>query len=273
MRILALLLAAVPVFAQAQRIVSTAPSITETLFALGLGSRVVGVTNYCHYPPEANTKTRIGTYLNPDLEAIASLHPDLVVVERLPNHLSSDLARLSIRSIAVDHNTVEDVFASDTSIANAVGVPEAGMRLNEELRLGIGRIRDQTAHSTKSSVAFVVGHTPGELQDLVVAGARSYFTEILEIAGARNVFSDTKAQYSQVSLESILEREPDVIIETADPSKKGATLRLWQTQRSLRAVRENRVLVAPADVFEIPGPRVLEACRDLAQLLHPELKP
>lgn len=275
MRLLIALLAAIPLFGQTQRIVSTAPSITETLFALGLGHQVVGVTNYCHYPAEANTKVRIGTYLNPDVEAIVALHPDLVIVERLPNHLSEELQRLNIRSIEVDHDSVEDVFSADEAIANAAGVPEAGPRLNSELHHGIDEIIAKSARSSKPTAVFVVGHLPGHLQDLVVAGARSYFTEILEIAGAKNVFSDATRPYIHVSLESILQRDPDFIIETLDPApvKEKALIRLWHDEQSLRAVRDNHVLTAPADVFEIPGPRLLEACHDLVHLLHPELNP
>jgi iron complex transport system substrate-binding protein len=271
---LILLLTTFTLFAQARRIVSTAPSITETLFALGLGPRVVGVTNYCHYPAEADTKARIGTYLNPDIEAILALHPDLVVVERMPNRLSEQLQRLHVRSIEVDHSSIEDVFTADDLIANAAGIPQAGRRLNDDLRHGIDQIRQKSAHAAKPSVVFVVGHLPGQLQGLVVAGAagaRSYFTEILEIAGATNVFSDTKLQYPQISLEDILGRNPDFVLEMSDPAKKQAIVQLWSREKSLRAVRTNHILTVPADVFEIPGPRVVEACRDLLQLLHPEL--
>jgi iron complex transport system substrate-binding protein len=272
---LALAAMPLPMPGQARRIVSTSPSITETLFALGLGQRVVGVTNYCHYPPEADTKTRIGTFLHPDVEAIVALHPDLVVVERLPNRLREQLQRLNLRSIEVEHSTLEDVYKSDELIEKAPGVPEAGDRLNRELRRGIDDVRQRSAHLNRPSVVFIVGHTPSQLQDLFVAGGRSYFTEILEIAGAMNVFGETAFEYPSISLETILRRDPDFIVEAWDsqPEKTAGILRLWQKEQSLRAVRNHHVLVVPEDVFEVPGPRVIEACRDLAHALHPELNP
>ncbi len=256
---------------KAKRIVSTAPSITESLFALGLGDEVVGVSNYCHYPPEANTRTRVGQLLNPDIETIIALHPDLVVVERIPNHLQEKLQRLHIPSISVAHDTVEDVLQSDETIARAAGVPDAAVRLNKQVEQTLEGVRGKTERFTRWKAVFVVGHSPGKLSGFFVAGKHTYLSELLEIAGATNVFDDAKQLYPQVSLEEILARNPDVIVEIADgPEKKAAALRLWAGEPHLRAVQAHHVFEVPSDLFIVPSPRVAEAARFLAHALHPE---
>lgn len=256
---------------KAKRIVSTAPSITESLFALGLGDEVVGVSNYCHYPPEANTRTRVGQLLSPDIETIISLHPDLVVVEQIPNHLQEKLQRLHIRSISVAHDTVEDVLQSDETIARAAGIPNAAVRLNERVKRELNDVHSRTESAPKWSAVFVVGHSPGKLSGFFVAGRHTYLSELLETAGATNIFDDAKQLYPQVSLEEILARNPDVIVEIADgPEKKAAALRLWASEPHLRAVQTHHVVEVPSDLFIVPSPRVTEAARYLAHALHPE---
>ena len=256
---------------RAKRIVSTAPSITESLFALGLGDEVVGVSNYCHYPPEANTRTRVGQLLNPDIEIIVALHPDLVIVEQIPNHLQEKLQRLHIRSISVAHDTVEDVLHSDETIARAAGVPDAAVRLNKRVERELNDVRSKTASVPRWKAVFVVGHSPGKLSGFFVAGKHTYLSELLEIAGATNIFDDAKQLYPQVSLEEILARNLDVIVEIADgPEKKAAALRLWNAEPHLRAVQTHHVFEVPSDLFIVPSPRVTEAARYLAHALHPE---
>ncbi len=257
---------------KAARIVSTAPSITETLFALGLGDEVVGVTNYCHYPPEADKKARIGRLLNPDVEAIVALRPDLVVVEKIPNHLQEQLTRLHIRSVVVAHDTIADVLASDIAIAKAAGEPEAGYKINRSIEHSFAAVRAKTARLPKLKAVFVIGHSPGKLAGFFVAGKQTYFTEMLHMAGAENVFDDAKALYPQISLEEILRRNPDVIVEMVgpEPAKKEQMLRLWSQESHLQAVQNHHIYAVPAELFQIPSPRLVEAVQYLAHLLHPE---
>lgn len=273
--LLLVLMTASVVFSQtgataAKRIVSTAPSITETLFALGLGDEVVGVSNYCHYPPAANTKARVGQLLNPDVEAIVALHPDLVVVEQIPNHLQEQLQHLHIRSLVVAHNTIEDVLDSDKKIALAAGVPSAGIRLNKSIEDNLEQVQTRTARLPKLKAVFVVGHSPGKLAGIFVAGKKTYLSELLRISGAENVFDDAKTLYPQVSLEEILSRNPDVIVEMAEPSKKQDLLQLWAKESNLRAVQTHHVFPVPSELFVVPSPRVTEAARYLVHVLHPE---
>src|SRR6476619_7181877 len=121
--------------AQPRRIVSTAPSITETLFALGLGDRVVAVSQYCHYPAEATKLPKIGSYLKPNVEAIVGLRPDLVIIQaKMPDSVSGQLQRMKLPVLEVEHGTLETMFAGIRDIAARAGAPERGVKLEAEIR-------------------------------------------------------------------------------------------------------------------------------------------
>src|SRR5882724_10206760 len=128
------------VCAQPRRIVSTAPSITETLYALGLGDRVVGVTNYCHYPPEVTKKPKIGTYTSPNLEAIAALRPDLVIIQTNPIQLGTKVAAMRLQVLEVKQESLPALLDSIRKIAAAVGVAPRGEELISKMRTGLDAI-------------------------------------------------------------------------------------------------------------------------------------
>jgi iron complex transport system substrate-binding protein len=260
------------------RIVSTSPSITEMLYALGLGARVVGVTTFCHYPPEAASKPKIGNYLQPNLETIVALRPDLVVAEisgvRRAEHLSS----LKLNVIEVDDSTVEGIYDSIQRIGRAAGVPEATGALVARIRSALDQVRERTAKLAPARVVFVVGRAPGRLEELVVAGKSSYLDEVMAIAGGNNIFRDTIAPYPKVTLEELLARNPEVIVDMGEMAQtsgvterdKRAVVALWNRFPSLAAVKRRRVFAVASDIFVVPGPRVVEAAREFARMFHPE---
>lgn len=275
-RLIVLFLAAMSLYAtDPRRIVSTAPSITEMLFALGLGSRVVGVTIYCKYPEAVLKLPKIGTFLKPDVEAIIALHPDLVVVEKQPNRLAEQLTRLHIRYVEVANHNLEAVYAGAREIGKAAGASAAAEHLVQTMQSQLQEIRLRTAGRAKPTVAFIVGHTAGRLEGLVAGAAKSYFSDLIQIAGGANIFADSAAPYPKISLEEILSRNPDVILELSGESrpKQDEVISLWQSRRSLRAVANARVFAIPSAAFLVPGPRAAEAARTLLPLLHPEMQP
>src|SRR5882724_5452950 len=142
---LILLAAALLVAAPPQRIVSTTPSITELLYALGLGDRVAGVTRFCRYPPEAQQKPKIGDYINPNLEAIAALRPDLVIIQTNPVHLAERLASIRLRSIEVNQENIEAIYKSIRTIGDATETAPRAAALIEEIRQGLEKIRARSA--------------------------------------------------------------------------------------------------------------------------------
>jgi iron complex transport system substrate-binding protein len=173
-RLLALLFAAIlGVAAPPQRIVSTTPSITELLYALGLGDRVVGVTRFCRYPPEAQQKPKIGDYINPNLEAIAALRPDLVIIQTNPVRLAEKLTSVRLRSVEVNQENIEAIYNSIRVIGEATETGSRAATLIDSIRKGLDEIRTRTASLPHTRMMFVVGRSPNRLDGLIVAGRAS----------------------------------------------------------------------------------------------------
>lgn len=281
MRFLALLLAlgsALP--AQPQRIVSTAPSITEMLYALGLGDRVAGVTTFCTYPPEAARKPKIGGYSNPSIEAILALRPDLVVVLRDSQDSGGRLRSMGLNAIDIesrDVNSLAGIYTAIERLGVAAGVPERARQLVQGLRSDLESIRARAARLPRKRAMFLIGRTPRTLEGMIAVGKTSFIAELMQIAGGDNIFNDAVAPYPKVSLEEVLARNPDVIIDMGDvPRESGASeqhlrsvVELWRRYPALKAVREEGVHAVASDTLVIAGPRAAEAARILARLLHP----
>lgn len=262
------------------RIVSTAPSITETLYALGLGDRVVGVTTYCHYPPEARKKPKIGNYTQPDLERIASLRPDLVIIQKNPIRLADKLKALRLNSLEVTHESLAEIRQMITQIGQAAGVPERAAALNARIASGLDEVRRRTGRYQPRKTFFVIGRTPGTIENLVTLSGGSYLDEIIRIAGGVNIFADARTTYPKVTLEEVLARAPEVIIDMGDMAQtegvteehKRSVVALWGRHPSIPAVKQGRVYAVASDVFVVPGPRVVEAAREFARRIHPEAR-
>jgi iron complex transport system substrate-binding protein len=261
-----------------QRIVSTAPSATEMLYALGLGDRVVGVTTYCHYPPEATRKPKIGTYLYPNVETIVSLRPDLVVSEVAGVRRSERLSSLHLNVLEYNDATLAGIYDAIHRIGAAAGVPQRADALCARMRASLNAIRARVASLPRRRVLFLIGRTPGRLEDMIAVGRASYLNELTEIAGGENVFRDSPAAYAKIPLEELLARNPSVIVDMGEMSETAhlteaqqrAVVELWNRYPALAAVREHRVYPVDSDIFVVPGPRVVEAARALAHMLHPE---
>jgi iron complex transport system substrate-binding protein len=273
-----LLASAALLHAQPQRIVSTSPSITETLFALGLGDRVAGVSQYCHYPPEVASKPRVGSYLKPNVEAIVGLRPDLVIVQSRAADSAALLKRMKLNVLVIEDGGLEQVFAGIRAIGAAAGVLDRAEKLDQEIRARLSALRSRAAGRPKRSLVFIVGRSPGSLDNLVAVGKGSYLNELIEIAGGVNALAGTLMQYPRVSLESVLGLDPDVLIDMGDMSEtvgvteehKRSVVALWSRHAALKAVARNRVYAVASDIFVVPGPRVAEAAEAFERMLHPE---
>jgi iron complex transport system substrate-binding protein len=274
-----LLLAAVLSAALPQRIVSTAPSITELLYALGLGDRVVGVTRFCRYPPEARWKPKIGDYTSPNLEAIAALRPDLVIVQTNPVHLADRLGRLKLRVLEIDQENIAAIYRSIHEVGAATGTGNVATLLIDSIRDALAKIRTEVSGLPRVRMMFVIGRSPNRLDGLVVAGRASYLNEVIEVAGGENVFRDALAGYPEVSLEEVMARNPEAIVDMGDMSDtvgvteehKRNVIALWNRVPNLMAVKQHRVFAVASDIFVVPGPRVIDAAKAFADMLHPGL--
>jgi iron complex transport system substrate-binding protein len=278
---LALIVLTATLQAQPHRIVSTAPSITEMLYALGLGDRVVGDTIYCHYPPDAAKKPKIGTYIDPNLEAIAALKPDLVIIQKNPVQLQSKLERLNLHVLEVRHDNVAEVLESITAIGKVTGAEKQAAELTAKLKKDLEQIHNRLATLPPTTVMFVVGRAPDRIEDIIVIGRASYLSDIIQIAGGQNIFRDSVAAYPKVGIEEILARNSEVIVDMGDMTDtagvtdehKRAVVALWNRYPSLRAVKNHRVYAVASDIFVVPGPRMIDAAREFARMLHPGIKP
>jgi iron complex transport system substrate-binding protein len=263
-----------------QRIVSTAPSITEMLYALGLGNRVVGVTRFDHYPPQVKSKPKIGDYTSPNIEAIAALRPDLVIIQTNPIHLAERLEAMHLRALEVQQENLAELYNSFRVVGEATGAKAQAARLAASIKSKLDQIHQRAAVFPKSRVMFVVGRAPGRLDGLVVAGRASYLNDIMTLAGGDNVFQDARGSYPAVSLEEVLARDPQVIIDMGDmsdtvdvsPAHKREVVALWQHLSSLAAVKQHHVYAVASDIFVVPGPRVVDAAQAFLDMLHPELQ-
>ena len=261
-----------------QRIISTAPSITEMLFALGVGERVVGVTEFCHYPPEARKKPKIGSYLRPNVETMLSLRPELVVLLREHGLLADRLRNVGLNVFELQHNDLAGIYHSLRTLGKATGVPAAAEKRTSEIQAALERIRTRATPLPRRTVMFIVGRTPGTIQDLVVVGRGSFLNELISIAGGRNAFADAAQFYPRIPREEIYARRPDVIIDMGDMSDtdgvteehKRSVAKLWQRIPSLPAVQQGRVYAVADDIFVVPGPRVVDAAQALFRMIHPE---
>jgi iron complex transport system substrate-binding protein len=263
--------------AQPRRIISTAPSITEMLYALDLGERVVGVTTYCHFPPDARSKPKIGTYTEPNLERIASLRPDLVIIQKNPIQLAAKLQALHLKVLEVNHDTVDDVYVSINRIAAAAGVSDKARRLTARMRADLEEIRRRAATHPRRRMMFIVGRAPNRIEDLIAVGRASYLNGLFEIAGGDNIFKSALAPYPNIGMEEVLSRNPEVIIDMGDMSQtedvtaehKRAIVKLWSAYPSIAAVKNGRVFAVASDIFTVPGPRMVDAARAFAEMLRP----
>jgi iron complex transport system substrate-binding protein len=260
-----------------KRIVSTAPSITEALFALGLGDQVVGVSRFCDFPASVKKLPKVGTYLAPDAEAIARLVPDLVVLQRTSNELTDRLHALHINFIEVPHGTLNDVYTGIKLISKAAGVPDRAVVLNDRIKRDLTAIQLRAKQMISPRVLLIVNRRPGMLVDITAIGPDNYLQKLLEISGGTNVLAKSGLpMYPRISLETILRDDPDVILdltgqqesETERRAASAQVLNLWNQQSQLTAVRKGRVIVGTSNALLVPGPRAPEAAQILFDYLH-----
>jgi iron complex transport system substrate-binding protein len=262
-----------------QRIVSLAPSLTETLFALGLGDRVVGVTRYCAYPPEVLAVQKVGGHLDPNFEAIVSLEPDLVVVIPSSHENRLRLESLGLRVLEVDQHDVESVLQSVSEVAEACGVPGRGTALRVELEKRLAKVVSAVAGAPRPRAVVVVGHQVGEgaVRSVWAAGRDTFYDGVVQIAGGVNAVNGGLARYPELSREGLSALDPDVVLDViAGVEDRNLDLEAirqgWMRLTELRAVRDNRVNVLEGDLMVVPGPRLPAMVEAMARALHPELE-
>jgi iron complex transport system substrate-binding protein len=244
----------------AQRVVSLLPSFTEILFAIGAGDRVVGRTQWCDYPPAALAVPSVGDGIPPNVEAVLERHPDLVVLYNSgPNVTAAkQLERAGVRAVLIDLNRLEDLGPATRTLGRLSGREAQA----ESLATALDSLAARPPPPSITSTAFVVWDNPP-----IIIGRGSYLDQLATQAGARNVFHDVTAPSAQVSLETIVARDPQWIAVLSDSGTPPAFAkkREW---RAVPAVREGHFLLLPGSLFGRPGPRSGEAIRQLRMRLE-----
>jgi iron complex transport system substrate-binding protein len=252
-----------------RRIVSLAPNLTETLYALGLQDRLAGDTDYCDFPPDAKLKPKVGGAINPSLEAIVNLHPDLVLVTKSLNRLETvrSLDNLGIPSYATDPHTVRQIISSTKRLADILGAPQAGVALAQDMEHRLTDLERRLAPVSRSQVLFVVWREP-----LISVGTDTFIADALQLAGANSIVDSTQS-WPQVNLEEVVRQQPDFLVfaESHPPGSTQESLKVLSDLpgwRILTAVQSHRYAIV-SDAVDRPSPRIVSAIEDLAKQLHP----
>lgn len=260
---------AVTLAAAPRRIVSLVPGVTEMLFAIGAQDALIGVTDFCDYPPAARRKARVGDMLAPNLETLVSLKPDLVVATRSGNREETfdQLKRLGLPVYLVDEPPeIAGVLRLVISLGRLTGRSEAAAAVSAGLERRITAVRERVAGRPRPRVLYVLWPEP-----LIVPGRGSLVTELIASAGGESVTADQDQGYPRMSLEAAVGRAPEIIVLARHGARTGASVReQWQRLESLPAIRSGRLYAADGDLLHRYGPRVVDGLELLARLFHPE---
>ena len=248
------------------RIISLAPSVTEILFAIGAGAQVVGVTQFCDFPAEATQKAKVG-YVNPNLESLVALEPDLIVApqEFLKPDLIGKLEQLKIPVFILGDRTVEDVFAHIQTLGRMLDRSTEATALGMDLRQHIARIKARTQNAVPVRVLYVLNSEP-----LITVGPGSFIDQLIGLAGGVNVAAKSATAYPRLSMEVVLQENPDILIFPTGEAEgiSASEQQSWGKWATLAAVKRNNLRQIPADLLNRPGPRIGKALELLADLLH-----
>jgi iron complex transport system substrate-binding protein len=251
-----------------RRIVSLVPSVTETLFAIGAQDLLVGVTDFCDYPPAARAKRRVGGMLAPSLEMIVALRPDLVMATTAGNReeIFAELGRLKVPVYVVNPVRAADVLDLVSRLGALTGHEREAARLVASLDSRIKAVVTRVSQLGRPRVLYVLWPEP-----LIVPGRGALVSELLALAGAESVTADASDAYPRYTLEAAVARAPDVIILASHGSGQGRMAReTWERFSQLPAIKAGRLYTADGNLLHRYGPRVVDGLELLARLLHPE---
>jgi iron complex transport system substrate-binding protein len=250
-----------------------APNLTEILFSLGLDENIVGVTQDSDYPPAAAQKRTVGTFWQPNIEAVIALKPDLVVALDLQQQrsLAGRLTRMGYKCLTLDISTVEDLFAAISTVAAATNKSQQAERVLGSIKAKMVVIRDKTRGRDKVRVLWVVQREP-----LRVAGRNTFVNEMIELAGGENAIGQTLHVYPPIGGEQVIASAPQVIIE---PTMGGDDVQeqheqaasFWKRYTTVPAVADGRVYVINGDLVSRLSPRLGDGIETIAKCLHPEV--
>ena len=253
------------------RIISLAPHITEIIYALHAQDELVAVTDFCKFPPEARNKEKIGGLLDPNIEKMIALKPTHLF--GLPSHakLSEQLSSFGYRVTMLPDEEVKDILQSILFIGDQIGRHQTAQQLIDHIRKTLDSLRVSADDANRLPGVLLIGRTKGTLQNMTAAGEQTYLNELWRLVGGRNIYADLPTRYGSVNLESLLLRNPAVIIEfdmqkphSLEKEKLGPE---WQLLKNTPAVKNGQVYIVGGSHTMIPGPRVTWLARDFQRII------
>lgn len=260
-----------------QRLISLSPSITGTLVFLGLEDRLVGITDWCEMPDTDPQPLRVGGHVDPVIEAVYSLRPDLVIIEMANGGPADDLERLRLNVLRIDHRTLEGILSSVVTIADACGIRQHADSLLTRLRERQERASIHSSGSPPPGVLIFVGRNiaTGHIQEMFAAGSESFLGQLVSEAGGRNLAPGNAIGYPVLSREAVLRLDPEVILDLApeyadDPVGLSHLRSAWDELSRVNAVRTGRVYILTDQRMLVPDPGFVDTLEMMSQLLYPQ---
>ncbi|MEE9217987.1 MAG: helical backbone metal receptor [Acidobacteriota bacterium] len=256
---------------QPERVITMAPNLTEIVFALGAGGRLVAVSEYSDFPEAARELPRLGGFINPDIEGVLAYRPDLVILRDYSTRLESKLGAFGVPVLRVRDEAIADVLEAIRTIGAVLSLEARAEAMVASIEAELETYRRRAEPSHRPRVLLVAGRSPGTLQDLFAPGGGTFLDELIRLAGGANLFGDSAIPYPKVSKEEIIARDPEVILESVRASNHPGSdpdLSVWRMLGPVTAVRQGRIHLLRGDHLLIPGPRLLHTLRDLERAIH-----
>ena len=259
-----------------RRIISLIPATTEMLFDIGASDRIVGVGTFDRFPPEVSRFPRVGGLLDPNVERMLALKPDLVIVYETQTNLISQLTRAGVPMFRYQHQGLPDIVQTMRSLGTRIGAVKEAEAAAGRIEARLADVRRRVEGRPRPRTLLVFGREPGSLRRIEASGGYGFLHDLLELAGGNDVLSDFQRQSVEMSTEMVLARAPEVIIELQygdSPRRQqiDAETRVWDALPSVPAVRQKQVHLLVGDEFVVPGPRIVQAAERFARVLHPDV--
>jgi iron complex transport system substrate-binding protein len=249
----------------AEKIISLAPSMTETIFALGAGDRLVGVTTYCNYPEEAKEIDQVGDFEGPNLESVIEKNPDVVVALAMGDDEKSKLEDAGITVFLQDPQNLDEVFDNIKKIGTILGLQEEAESLTSNMNAKKDSIVETVSNYDSKKVFYEVWSEP-----LMTAGPGSILDEMINLSNGENIAYDAESLYPEYSLELLIERNPEVYLTADDGFKTVEDIKNREGYENITAIKENNIYMLHPDIVSRTGPRIIEGLEMIAQAIHPE---
>ena len=257
----------------AQRIITCSPNLTEIAYALDLGDKIIGVASESDWPADANKKPKMGSFWQPNTEAIIAARPDLVICETFLQHkeIAETLKRSGVNVLSLRIESIDELYSAIENIGRAADCNDKAKELVSKIKNEISQIKDKVSKAQKVKVLWAVQTEP-----LRVVGVKTFLNEIIDIAGGQNVIPPTGDQYPSIGTETIMTCDAEIILQSAmgteDLRKQQESAeKFWSKFVNIPAVKNKKIYVIPADTVLRLGPRLPDGARMVAKCLHPEL--